>query len=146
MGLKQRVFNIYRGPGFLAVVGVGSSPTLPSVSSTGVHTRTERLINIDNLLTGEGRGVGGGGAESCDCKVRYKSFFQNMRTSSQILSSWLGNIVDSGIGLSYWPARLHVGWQAGATTLCQCQGRLYPPVSDKKFGYIIVSRWRGEIL
>jgi hypothetical protein len=36
------------------------------------------------------------------------------------------DIVDSGNGLSYCSARLHIGWRAGTTTLCQNQ--LYPPV------------------
>ncbi len=41
-----------------------------------------------------------------------------------------GDIVDSGIGLSYRPARLHIGWRAGRTTLCQ--SRLYIPQSGTK--------------
>ncbi len=42
----------------------------------------------------------------------------------KILSPWLGDIVDYGIGLSYRHARLH-RLAAGTTTLCQSQ--LYPP-------------------
>ncbi len=38
---------------------------------------------------------------------------------SQILNPWLEDIVDSGIGLSNLPVRLHIGWQAVTTTLCQ---------------------------
>jgi hypothetical protein len=51
-----------------------------------------------------------------------------------IVSDW-GDKVDSGRGLSYRPARLHIGWQAGKTPLCRSQ--LYPPVSDYEFGYSI---------
>ncbi len=51
---------IYRGPGFLAVLWFGSSPTpsnppLPSVCWTG---DTQGLRNRDNLLTEEGEGKG----------------------------------------------------------------------------------------
>ncbi len=38
----------------------------------------------------------------------------------------LGDIVDSGIGLSYRPASLY--WRAGVTTLCRSQ--LYPPSQE----------------
>ncbi len=49
----------------------------------------------------------------------------------QILSPWLGDIVDYGILMSYLLAS--VAWQAGTATLCQ--SRLYPPIRDpKKFG------------
>ncbi len=48
--------------------------------------------------------------------------------SSQILSPWLGDIVDSGLGLSYRHAIDYIGWRADMTTLCQ--RRLYPPVRD----------------
>ncbi len=44
----------------------------------------------------------------------------------QILSPWLGEIVDYGIGLSYRPVRLHIeGWRTYTTTLCY--SRLYLP-------------------
>jgi hypothetical protein len=56
---NQKVLKIYRGPGFLAVVSFGSSPTpsppLPSVNSTG---DTGRPRKINNLLAGKGEGVG----------------------------------------------------------------------------------------
>ncbi len=50
---------IYGGPGFLAVLWFGSSPT-PSPLSSQYHRRqTAELRKIDNLLTGEGgAGVG----------------------------------------------------------------------------------------
>ncbi len=59
--------------------------------------------------------------------------------NSRILSSWLGDIIDSGIGFSYRPASSLAGrydnpiresisppivWRAGTTTLCQ--SRFYP--------------------
>jgi hypothetical protein len=51
---------IYRGPGFLAVVGFGSStppsPLLLSVISTG-DTNIVRLRKRDNLLTGGEQGM-----------------------------------------------------------------------------------------
>ncbi len=43
-----------------------------------------------------------------------------------------GNKVNSGVGLSYWPTRLH-GWRAGTTTPWRSQ--LYRPVRDYEFGY-----------
>jgi hypothetical protein len=48
---------------------------------------------------------------------------------SQILSPWLGDLVDFGIGLLYRPARMRIGWRAGTTTLCQSQ--LYPQSAIK---------------
>ncbi len=66
----------YRGPGFLAVIWFGSSPTpsppLPSVSSTG--DTQEDWEKIDNLLPGEGGGEGcGRRAESYDRKTVWSS-------------------------------------------------------------------------
>jgi hypothetical protein len=52
---------------------------------------------------------------------------------SKFLGPYWGEIVDSGIGLSYRTARLNIGWRTGTTTLCQ--SRLYPPVRDYEFGY-----------
>ncbi len=50
-----------------------------------------------------------------------------------IVPGW-GEKVDYGIGLSYRPARLHIDWQAGTTTLCRSQ--LYPPFREYDFGYL----------
>ncbi len=68
---------IYRGPGFLAVVRFGSSPTLlphlSSVSSTATHRKTEK----EKTCCQERGERGGRGAESYDRKkvlVLYKSF------------------------------------------------------------------------
>jgi hypothetical protein len=45
---------------------------------------------------------------------------------SQIYSPWMGDIVDSGTGLSYRPASLFsLAWRAGTTTICRSQ--LYSP-------------------
>jgi len=52
-------------------------------------------------------------------------FFGRLQHWGQILSPWLGYIVDSGIGLSYRPISLYVAWRAGTTTLYQ--SRLYLP-------------------
>ncbi len=43
------------------------------------------------------------------------------------MEPWLGDKVNSGIGLSYQHARL-LGWRTGTTTLCRSW--LYSPVSD----------------
>ncbi len=62
------------------------------------------------------------------CDFSHVSIFQFQRrlypcllllicTCSQILSPWLGDIVDSGIELSYRPSRLHIGWRAGTITV-----------------------------
>jgi hypothetical protein len=56
----REYWTIYRGPGFLASVWFGSSPTpspptLPSESSTGDHIG--RLIKRDNLAEGDGGGM-----------------------------------------------------------------------------------------
>jgi hypothetical protein len=60
---------IYRGPGILAVVRLGSSPT-PSPPASQLDCRhTGRLRNRDNLLTGGG----GRGAESYDRKKAWSS-------------------------------------------------------------------------
>ncbi len=60
-------------------------------------------------------------------------------TSGQILSPWLGDIVDSGIGLSYRPASLCIAWRAGTTTLFQ--SRLNPPSQGIKIW--LLRRWDG---
>ncbi len=52
---------------------------------------------------------------------------QNL-SSSQIHSLLLGNIVDSGIGLSYRPASLFVARRTSTSTLCRSQ--LYPPSQE----------------
>jgi hypothetical protein len=39
-------------------------------------------------------------------------------TEAQFIVPDLGDKVDYGIGLSYWPVRLHIGWRAGTATLC----------------------------
>jgi hypothetical protein len=44
-----------------------------------------------------------------------------------------GAKVSSCIGLSYRPARLHVGWRAGTTTLCR--SHIYPRVRNYEFGF-----------
>jgi hypothetical protein len=46
---------------------------------------------------------------------------------SQILFPDWGNKVDSGIGLSYRPARLY---RQAADTATLCRSQLYPPVRD----------------
>jgi hypothetical protein len=51
-----------------------------------------------------------------------------------IVPDW-GDKVDSGMGLSHGPARLHIGWQAGTTTLCWSQ--LYPPFWDYRMNLAI---------
>jgi hypothetical protein len=56
-------------------------------------------------------------------------------SSSQIHSPCLWNIVDSGRGLSFRPARLCIGRGAGTSATTPCQSRLYPPVRDYEFGY-----------
>ncbi len=52
------------------------------------------------------------------------AFRMSCTASSQILSTWRGDIVASGIGLSY------IGWPAGTTTLHVCHNQLQyiPPV------------------
>ncbi len=56
------------------------------------------------------------GAVACTKPV-HKTFAYNC---SQILSSWLGDIVDSGIGLSYRPA----------TSLCSLTDRYDNPIPE----------------
>ncbi len=51
---------------------------------------------------------------------------------AEFIDPWLGDKVNSGIGLSYRHARLQ-GWRAVTTTLCLSW--LYPPVRDYEFGY-----------
>ncbi len=53
---------------------------------------------------------------------------------SQIHSAWRGDKVNSGIGLSYWPARLH---RLGGTL---CRNQLHSIVRDFEFGNCIHSR------
>jgi hypothetical protein len=71
---------IYRGPGFLAVVWLGSLPNppppLPSVSATG---DTRSLRKREYLPTGEGGGGVGRGAESWDSK-KTRSLFKSFNT------------------------------------------------------------------
>jgi hypothetical protein len=59
--------------------------------------------------------------------------------SSQIHSPWLGDKVTSGIGLSYWQARLR-GWRAGTTT--QSGVDFIPPVRDL---WIRLQDWRIKL-
>ncbi len=49
-----------------------------------------------------------------------------------IVPDW-GIKLTPALGLSYRPARLHIGWQASTTTLCRSQP--YPPFRDCEFGY-----------
>jgi hypothetical protein len=67
---------IYRGPGFLVVVGLGSSPTpFPILSRQLALPVTHRLRKRDSLLTGGEEGAGEeGGAKSYDGEKVYKSF------------------------------------------------------------------------
>ncbi len=51
----------------------------------------------------------------------------NRSPVAEVLDDWLGDKVNSGTGLSYWPAS-HVAWCAGTTTVCRSW--LYPPVRD----------------
>ncbi len=80
---------IYGGPGFLAVVWFGSSPTPPpppSVSSTrktGRLRRTGRLRKSENLLKGEGGG-GGRGSESCDHEKAWSSINHAVLSAPQL--------------------------------------------------------------
>ncbi len=55
----------------------------------------------------------------------------------QIHSPWLGFIVNSGIGLSYWPASL-CSLPGPMITLCGTAGDDFiPPVRDYEFGYSV---------
>ncbi len=56
--------------------------------------------------------------------VRYalEREIKGKRPAAEFIDPWLGDKVNSGIGLSYQHSRLH-GWRAGTTTL-------YPPVKD----------------
>jgi hypothetical protein len=61
--------------------------------------------------------------------IYYRASFP-IKSRGQILSPLLGDKVDSGIGLSYRPARLHTIYlRSGSTILCQ--SRLYLPVRTK---------------
>jgi hypothetical protein len=53
---------------------------------------------------------------------------------SPLVPDW-GDIVDSGIGLSYRRHAAYVAWRASTTTLCQSQLLYIPPVRDLEFGY-----------
>jgi len=53
--------------------------------------------------------------------------------TSSVNFPYMGDKADSGIGLSYRPARLHTGCRAGTTSLCGSQ--LYPPFRNYEFGY-----------
>ncbi len=58
IGRNQRVLNVYRGQGFLAVIRIGFFPTPSSLSKLD-RRRTGRPSKRVNLLTGEGgEGVG----------------------------------------------------------------------------------------
>jgi hypothetical protein len=60
---------IYKGPDFLAVVGIGSSPIPSPLSRQNARLATHRKtlkIETTNLLAGEGGGRGGGGEKSYD--------------------------------------------------------------------------------
>ncbi len=66
-----------------------------------------------------------------DCNTLRFQIQESNPVAKFIVSDW-GDKVNSGIGLSYRPARLH--WLADcATNLCRSQ--LYPPVRDYEFGY-----------
>ncbi len=71
---------IYRGPGFFTVVWFGSSLT-PSPSRQNARPCSERhtgrLINRENLLSGEG---GGQGAKSDDGEKGWSSFFETEKS------------------------------------------------------------------
>ncbi len=76
---RREDWMIYRGPGFLAAVWFGSSPTPylpPSTVSKLDRRHTGRLRKRDNLLGGGGGGKKGfgRGAESYESLVLYKSF------------------------------------------------------------------------
>ncbi len=43
---------------------------------------------------------------------------RKIQICSQILSPWLGDKVDYGIGMSYTGPPAYVAWRAGTTTLC----------------------------
>ncbi len=46
------------------------------------------------------------------------------QVSSQILSPWLDDLANSGIGWSHRPAS-YIDWRAGTTTLSTCAGVYY---------------------
>ena len=70
-----------------------------------------------------------------ECTAREITAKSNIVLSSRIHSPWLGDKVDSVIGLSYRPARQHrlTGRYDKSTTLCRSQ--LYIPVRDYEFCY-----------
>ncbi len=80
-------------------------------------------------------------------KLRLVLQLEEYAVTKFIVPDW-GDKVDSGMGLSYRPARLHrlagrydnpmpyVAWRAGTTTLCRSQ--LYPLGRDYEFGYYFI--------
>ncbi len=78
---KQRVLNVYREQGFLALFWFGPSPSSPSPISKLDRKHTGRLSKRDNLLTGEGWG-----AESYDREKAWSSINQSL------LSAWGGRL------------------------------------------------------
>ncbi len=89
-GRFREYWMIYRGPGFLAVVWIGFIPT-PSVSKLD-RRQTARLRKRDNLLTGDRKGGGAGGAKLHDGENVWGSSINNSIPSGWVvlLSSFCG--------------------------------------------------------
>ncbi len=78
---------IYRGPGFLAVVWFGSSPTLPHPVSKLSLFLSHPVCRLSNLLTGEG----GGGGEGARLYVGEKAWSS---INHSIISVLLNTVTD----------------------------------------------------
>ncbi len=101
IGRGQRVLSVIsRGPGFFPVVWFGSYPIQPTLP--GQQRHTGRLRKRDNLLTGEGRG-GGGGAKSHDGENAWSSINHSILSGrGGLVGILLGNGGGGGLSVITW--------------------------------------------